>query len=507
VERVETHISWVFLTDRFAYKLKKPVAFNFLDFSTPQLREWACRQEVRLNRRLAAHAYLDVVPVTRTPLGRLQLGAEGRPLDWLVKMRRLPHSQTLQALIRDRRLSPSMLRCLAARLAEFYQQMPPLTLRIDDYRTRFEEHVRANNDELLRLQHGLDPHLVRRVHSAQHRTLRLAPELLDNRVRDGRVIEGHGDLRPEHIYLTPEPTIIDCIEFNEEYRRLDVLDELSFLSMECDLLNAPAVGESILQQYCLESGDHPPACLLLFYKAYRACVRAKVLALRSDQHPGSLRDRDLGAAHRYLDLADQYATQLGPPLLILVRGLPGTGKSTLASALAADLEADLQQTDNVRHQLFAGPEARCGAEDRYHPENKRLVYDTLLRRAEAALRQGVSAVLDGTFLAPSLVGESHALASRYDAEFMVVECRCPSDVAIARIARRRAGGDHASDATPEVYWNAYRSAAPLPHGISACRVDTTSAFLEMRRAVYHHLKQDGYYARILAAPHSLTPET
>jgi predicted kinase len=308
------------------------------------------------------------------------------------------------------------------------------------------------------------------------------------------VIEGHGDLRPEHIYFDPKPTIIDCIEFNEEYRRLDVLDELCFLWMECDLLGAGVVGETILDRYCSESGDRPPEGLLSFYKAYRACVRAKVLALRSAQHPGSRRADDLDSARRYLALAERYTSHLGPPLSIVVRGLPGTGKSTLATALARDLEADLLQTDVIRQELFPDP---SGQPDRYGREQKQQVYDQTLRCCEDALLRGASVVLDGVFLTAPLLREARATAVRQGAEFLVVECECPSDVAVARIARRLASEDSVSEATADVYWQHRASATAIPHDIPMCRVDTTNALSQMQQTVYGRLRQHTGYGRIL----------
>ena len=159
-------------------------------------------------------------------------------------------------------------------------------------------------------RHGLNRVSVRRVHEAQLRLLVLAPELLDNRVLDGRVVEGHGDLRPEHIYLVPFPTIIDCIEFNAEFRQLDVLDELAFLAMECAALDAPNGSVTKCSRNTAKAiGDEPPVELLPFYKSYRACVRAKVSALRAEQLTGQQRQESLDAAKRYLRLADAFGQE------------------------------------------------------------------------------------------------------------------------------------------------------------------------------------------------------
>ena len=196
VEKIETHISWVFLTDRFAYKVKKPVRFDFLDFSTPERRHEACREEMRLNKRLAEEVYLGVVPITRDAAGRVQVAGQGQPLDWAVKMCRLPADRAVDRLIATGRLADGDVDRIAERLTRFYRDRPPQKVDAQLERREIEQHVIGNRQELLASQHGLDAALVKRVHAAQLRVLRMMPEAIDRRVADGRIIDGHGDLRP-----------------------------------------------------------------------------------------------------------------------------------------------------------------------------------------------------------------------------------------------------------------------------------------------------------------------
>ena len=385
VTLVETHISWVFLTDRFAYKLKKPVRFDFVDFSTAELRRRACEEEVRLNRWLATDVYLGIVAVRRDTDGELSVDENppgaGRPkskleadgadvVDWLVKMQRLPADCTLSELHRSHHLSDADLGRLACRLVAFYRQV---TLSEPDPRgfcDEIERHVVANRSELLahrdlvgREREGSSfATVVKRIHAAQLRMLKLQPHFFESRVTAGRIVDGHGDLRPEHIYLLPEPAIIDCIEFSQELRKVDVADELSFLEEECDFINAAETGRRIAQA-CFEGlDDHPPTELLVFYRSYRACVRAKVAMLRSRQLVGRNRHPQLSQALRHLKLADQYAQELPmarSPMMFVLRGLSGTGKSTLAAVLAKQFGMELLATDeirqrHVRNQLYIG---------------------------------------------------------------------------------------------------------------------------------------------------------
>ncbi|MEO8496465.1 MAG: AAA family ATPase, partial [Planctomycetota bacterium] len=425
VELIETHISWIFLTDEFAYKLKKPVRFDFLDFSTAELRRAACLNEVKLNRRLAPGVYLGVVPISESSRGHLCLGQHGTPVDWVVKMRRLPAENALDAQIRSSKVSPAAIERLAKMLSDFYDKVPPVTMTVDRYRENIEHHVIANRDELAAAAHHLDLSEIRCVYSAQLRILRLAPDMLDERVRNGRIIEGHGDLRPEHVYFNPSPLVIDCIEFNREFRTLDVVDELAFLAMECDFLGAEGLTDTIFARYFERSGDAPPRQLIDFYRIYRACVRAKVSALRAEQLAGEARSRLLASAGKYLDLAVRYAHTLAPPLLVVVHGLPGTGKSTIARTISEDLGFELLQTDAIRRSMFASDGDRPDFDKgRYHPENRLRVYEAMHEEAASLLSRGTSVVLDGTYLTASLRRAAADLAERSQAEFLALHCCC-----------------------------------------------------------------------------------
>jgi len=493
---IETHISWVFLTDHFVYKLKKPVRFDFLDFSTIQRREWACRQEVELNRRLAAGTYLGVLAITLDARGRLGWGGSGRTLDWVVQMRRLPAEAALDQLLLQSRLQKGDVERLAARLAQFYQSLPPIMLKTEDYRQAIQNHVNANEQALLDPAVRLPVPLTRRVHIAQRLFLRTAPDMLDNRVRDGRIVNGHGDLRPEHIYLTPAPVVIDCVEFNAEFRTVDVIDELGFLAMECDHRGAPWIGQRVIQRYLEASHDAPPPELMQFYQSYRACVRAKVHALRARQLPPTERERELDEAARYLDLAQRDAATFGKPWLLVVRGLPGSGKSTLATTLADGLGCELLQTDALRRDLYGAPPTRDGYDaGRYALQGRMRVYAEMLQRAEAMLRDGVSVTLDGTFLSAALRVQAVELARRYSAEPLVVCCTCPPEIALTRINEREQRGDSLSEARAEFYELQRASDEPDPPGLPVLHVDTTRDQPSVTQAVFTRLR-----ARLMTPP-------
>lgn len=272
VEWTETHMSWVFLTDTHVYKLKKPVRYEYLDFSTPDLRRFNCEEEVRLNRRLAPDVYLGVVPLTLGPGGEPEIGGGGPVLDWLVWMRRLPADRMLDAAIAAGTLRSEEVAQLAGLLGGFYAAARPVDVSPEAYRARFEQEIALNRRELP--LYGLAPAEIEALLTHQMRFLRDERSLLEQRTR--RIVEGHGDLRPEHVHLGPPVTIIDCLEFNRELRLVDPVDEIGYLALECERLGAPAIGEQVLAAYVAKTGDEPPDPLRRFYMSFRACVRARL---------------------------------------------------------------------------------------------------------------------------------------------------------------------------------------------------------------------------------------
>jgi aminoglycoside phosphotransferase family enzyme/predicted kinase len=454
VSIVETHISQVFLTDTTVYKLKKTVRFPFLDYSTLDRRRAACREEVRLNSRLAPGVYAGVVPIVRGVNGELHLGGEGTELDFCVKMRRLPAERMLDRLIERGHATPEHIARLLDVLIPFYAQAargPEIQQHASA--SAIEGSVRENLSLFESAGQGLCRSMFQRVRASQLQFLKLSADRFDQRIRSGHVSEGHGDLRPEHVCMLDECAIVfDCVEFSLPLRSADVISELAFLAMELDFLGAPELARALLRGYRTRTGDDVPDSLVSFYKSYRACVRAKVELLRARQEIDSAAEHSRTRARRYLQLASFYTTEFYRPKLFVMVGAAGTGKSTVADALSDALGLEVLRTDAIRHELAdrRDPDAQFGQGIYCDSMNSR-TYETLFERAGALLRDAVSVVLDGTFRTPGERQRAIQLAHQHGAGVHFVYCRCPSEIARTRIASRVRRGDSLSDARPEMH--------------------------------------------------------
>lgn len=274
VETVETHMAWVFLTDHRAYKLKKPIRTDFFDHTTPRARRRACRTELQLNRRLAPEVYRAVTPVVERQ-GTYEVNAKGRVADWLVEMKRLPRRRTLERYIERDATTPAHVEALGVRLSTFYERTDSAEFEGAEYRRRIQRDIDSKCSSLSAPRYELDPADIGEA------SRRLDDWLVDHgdllEARADRVVDAHGDLRPEHVFLLDRgPVVIDCLEFERSLRLLDPVSELSFLSLECDRLGASWIGNRLLGTYSVQTGDDSPAELIPFYKSYHALVRATV---------------------------------------------------------------------------------------------------------------------------------------------------------------------------------------------------------------------------------------
>jgi aminoglycoside phosphotransferase family enzyme len=275
VEVRETHMSWVFLAGDFVFKLKKPVRLPYLDFSTLAKRRLACTAEVELNRRLAPKVYLGVVPLCIRG-NRLAVGSPGRIIDWLVKMQRLDRDCMLDRLIETKRLHCKQISELAVTLANFYRTAKPVHLMPEEHLRRWKTHIRENRGPLLNPRFDLPRGLIRYLDRTLRQFIDQRKDVLLERVRRRRILDGHGDLRPEHICITNRITIIDCLEFNTQLRSIDPFEEIAYLDLECELLGLRGIGNRLGFHVSRALHDNPPNSLFHFYRCYRAMLRARL---------------------------------------------------------------------------------------------------------------------------------------------------------------------------------------------------------------------------------------
>jgi len=305
VEVIETHFAWVFLTDDHAWKMKKAIRAQLIDYRRLEDRAYFCREELRLNRRLADWVYLDVVPLTEESGGRLRIGGAGRVVDWLVKMRRLPEDRMLDRLIRRGRVTDEQLARVARRLAAFYGGLPAEPLGAEPYVSR----VLAQNEEQRRHLQQIDDALTDDpwpgILDDQCRYARMHARIIGARAEAGRVVEAHGDLRPQHVYLGERLAVIDCLEFSRDLRVQDSAEEIAFLALECERAGGRQLCERLLAACQAASGDAPEPSLTAFYFSRRAMVRAVLSAWHLEDSAFD-RDHYIGEARRYMALAREF---------------------------------------------------------------------------------------------------------------------------------------------------------------------------------------------------------
>lgn len=457
VELVQTHISYVLLASDFVYKIKKPVDFGFLDFTTLAKRRYYCRQEVMLNGRLCPGAYLGVVPVARQD-GRFCLEGRGKAVEYAVKMRRLPADRMLDSLLTAGKVSPGMVEAVAERLADFHARAatsPAIArygaraIRIaweenfDQWAPFIGDTITAEQDRYLRAY-------VRSFFVRQR-------PLLARRVQQGRIRDCHGDVRSESVCFADGICIFDCIEFNRRFRYTDVAGDIGFLAMDLDFRDRPDLASALVQRYARAAADPEVLDVIDFYKCYRACVRGKVEGFKLNQAEVSAEEKEQArsAARRYFRLACQYAAGQPPPLLLITCGLVATGKTMLAHALGDAADMPVFSSDMVRKEL-AGLAPR---ERRFEPFGRGIysqrfsqrTYKALLDRARAALAEGRSVIVDATFAQRRYRQKARELARAMGARFLCLECQAEEGVIRQRLEERLRAGRDASDARWEIY--------------------------------------------------------
>ncbi|MFH1386413.1 MAG: AAA family ATPase [bacterium] len=416
----ETHIDYVLIGPKYAYKIKKPVKFSFVDFSTLARRKRFCEEEVNLNRRYSPSLYLGVVPIEEN----------GKIVDYAVKMKALPAKKRLDILLHQNKVTRPMIRTIAKEVWRFHKKAKPVSGQL----------YNNFNDILPFIGRTINQTTYYKIKSFTDSFLHHNRQLLARRVKK----DLHGDLHSNNIFYLDKPYIFDCVEFNPKLRHIDPAAEISFLLMDLEFNKREELAKEFLAAYISESRDYAALKLINFYKCHYACVRGLIASLAKDHR----------TAKKYFKLAEKYAS--GRPLLIAIGGMIGTGKSSLAGKLGKKLDLPVLNSDRVRKDL-AGRGPRL-----YTPAFTKKAYSSLLSRGETMLDQKNGVILDATFSPPGVRQKLIALSKRKKADLNFIELTAPPKTLLKRLRQRKKG---LSEAGPELlpyFIENYRSPKEFP---------------------------------------------
>ena len=449
VDVLQTHISYVLLTGDFAFKVKKPVNFGFLDFSTLEKRKHFCEEELRLNQRLCPEMYLEVVPITEYNHD-IWMGGKGEVVEYAVKMKQFPQERIMTQMLKNGDVTKEDIKSICKRLVQFYTDYPS-SEKIAGF-GRLEA-VKRNIDENFvqttsKIGVTIPQEVFEDIKDVNGRFFKYKKEVFEQRRQAGFIHDCHGDLHSGNIVLADDLYIFDCIEFNQRFRFCDVASDIAFLAMDLDFLNHPFLSSYFISCYVDKSGDSTVSKVLNFYKSYRAYVRGKVTGFKLDDAQISERDKIEAQelAQRYFALSKYYSRLMDfelsqkKPVLFIVGGLTGTGKSTVAQKIAVDYQAVLVNTDVVRKEM-AGIDKFEPYKDAfntglYTPNNIDKTYEQVIAKARSLLKQGRSAVLDATFVYQQHRDMAISLAKDLRLPLIILQCICKPELVKQRLEKR-----------------------------------------------------------------------
>jgi len=464
VEIIQTHISYVALTGKYAYKIKKPVNFGFLDFSTLEKRKYFCEEEVRLNKRLCPDIYIGVVPITQKD-NNLELSGKGKVVDYAVKMKEFPQEKIMTKLLEKEKISEEILDKICDILNNFYKKSEH-SKEIDNYGSI--ETIKKNTDENFdQTESVIDVTISKEkfnfIKNATNQFLAQNKDIFKKRIKDGFIRDCHGDLHSGNIVVSDNKVFIfDCIEFNKRFRYSDVSSDIGFLAMDLDFQAHPYHSSYFINKYVEKSNDLGIFDVLNFYKCYRAYVRGKVIGFKlNDKHIDKKEKQEIiKIASRYFDLAYYYASLFSKdlvktkPIFFITSGLTGTGKTTVARKISIDYHTHLISTDEIRKEL-EGIDKFEKHHDAYNtglysPDKMLFTYEKVLEKADKILSKGENVTMDATFKTKKLRDMACNVASKNNANFLVLFCKTPEKF-IKKYLEERVKKKSISDGRWEIY--------------------------------------------------------
>ena len=472
VDVLQTHISFVALTGKYAYKVKKPVDFGFLDFSTLEKRKYYCEEEIRLNRRLCPDIYLDVVPITLED-NKMVLGGSGRVVDYAVKMKEFPQEHIMTKLLQQNKVAEKTIDKICDILIDFYKSGEK-SKEIEKF-GRLES-IKKNIDENFEQTISVVDVTIPRdiyefIKKANDDFFKKKKDVFEKRIKNGRIKDSHGDLHSGNIVLSDKIYIFDCIEFNKRFRYCDVASDIGFLAMDLDFLNHPFLSSYLINRYVEKSGDRDIFEVLNFYKSYRAYVRGKVIGFRlNDPNVKESEIKEIvETTKKYYQLSYYYTSllsvdlQIDKPIIFVVSGLSGTGKSTLALKLVVDYNASYINTDVVRKEI-----AGIDKYERHHdPINTGLysqekvdyTYEKVIEKAAEILKKKSNVVVDATFQKKKYRDLAKKIADENNAVFILVQTTALDNI-VRKWLDKRLKKKTVSDGRWEVYLNQKKTFEP-----------------------------------------------
>jgi uncharacterized protein len=465
---VETHISYVLLNDEHAYKVKKAVNLEFLDFTTLDARRFFCGEELRLNSRLAPSIYLDVVPITGSPHAPILEGV-GTPIEYAVKMRRFDQDGLLSRVLARDELTSELVDEIAAEVASFHGRAASAGAGVPyGAPDQVVGPARQNFSQMLDIVRDPgDRAILERLRAWTDGESVRCRSVFEARNQDGYVRECHGDLHLGNIALIDgKVTLFDCIEFNPSMRWIDVMSDVAFLDMDLRDRKRPDLAARFLNAYLELNGDYAGLAVLRFYVTYRALVRAKIAVLRLAQTTGDGERRSLIDEYRgYLALAASAAEGRPHPVLLITHGVTGSGKTTRAQAAVDSMGAIRIRSDVERKRLRGLPALGLTSsaldEGLYTNELTRQTYDRLATLAHTVVAAGHTAIVDAAFLQRWQRDRLREVAADLKVPFMIADCAAPEPVLRERVMKRLEGGRDASEATIDVLEQQLAHADPL----------------------------------------------
>ena len=461
ITHIQTHISHVFVVPPFVYKLKKPVDFGFLDFSTAEKRKQYCEKEVKLNRRLCDGVYIGVVPICREG-NSYRIGSEKNqetePVDYVVKMNQMEREKFLIGIVKKRELSDRHLDKVVKKLVPFYKNQKPdeEILKYGD-----PERIRFNTDENFEqtrpyIGQTVDKTAYTSIRYFTDKFLKSGERFFRERVKEKRIVDGHGDLHLEHINISGETVCIyDCIEFNERFRYQDIAADIAFLAMDLDFYRYFRKSRKFISGMAEKLNDPGIHRIIDFYKCYRAYVRGKVKSMESSEEevPGNDRKKAAEKAKRNFQLALNYALFGSEPVLLVYMGRVASGKSTLAGQTAEKTGLRHFMTDKIRKTIAGVPETtRLPENERqqlYRPDLSDKTYHTLLKNGISLAKKGESAILDGTFGSKEKRANILTKCKKEGIRVLFIETTAADELRSERLKQRKNQSDVISDARYE----------------------------------------------------------